>query len=117
MKKQRIVILLSIVVLAATAVPVLATELTVYSARKEHLVKPLFEAYEKESGTKIRYLTGKAPALLQRLPVLARGAPHRFVKPASFAMIVGHTVFAPHHAGLLPDTGVPIFGMCVFQMS
>lgn len=42
-------------------------ELIVYSARKEHLIQPLFEAYTNETGTKIKYITGKAPALLQRI--------------------------------------------------
>lgn len=41
--------------------------IVVYSARKEHLVKPVFDAYQKETGVKIRYITGKAPVLLQRL--------------------------------------------------
>lgn len=42
-------------------------ELVVYSARKEHLIKDLFEKYEKEQGVKITYITGKAPVLLQRI--------------------------------------------------
>lgn len=45
----------------------LAEELVVYTARKEHLIKPLFEAYEKETGVKINYLTGKAAPLMERL--------------------------------------------------
>ncbi|WP_226860111.1 Fe(3+) ABC transporter substrate-binding protein [Desulfoluna spongiiphila] len=42
-------------------------ELVVYSARKEHLIKPLFDAYEKKTGVAIKYITGKAPVLLERL--------------------------------------------------
>ena len=42
-------------------------ELVVYSARKEHLIKDLFEKYEKESGVKVKYITGKAAVLLQRI--------------------------------------------------
>ncbi|MDT8419317.1 MAG: extracellular solute-binding protein [Desulfuromonadales bacterium] len=45
----------------------LAAELVVYSARNEHLIKPLFEAYTKETGTKISYVTDKEGPLLQRL--------------------------------------------------
>lgn len=45
----------------------LADELVVYSARKEHLIKPLFEAYTKETGTEITYITDKEGPLLQRL--------------------------------------------------
>ena len=44
-----------------------ADELVVYSARKEHLIKPLFDLYTKEAGTKISYVTDKAGSLLQRL--------------------------------------------------
>ncbi len=42
-------------------------ELVVYTARKEHLIKDLFEKYEKEHGIKITYITGKAAVLLQRI--------------------------------------------------
>lgn len=41
--------------------------LTVYSARKDHLIAPLFDAYEKKTGVKIQYVTDKAPALLERV--------------------------------------------------
>jgi iron(III) transport system substrate-binding protein len=44
-----------------------ADELVVYSARKEHLIKPLFDAYTKETGTEISFITDKAGPLLQRL--------------------------------------------------
>jgi len=40
---------------------------TVYSSRKEHLIKPLFEAFTKDSGIKVEYLTGKGGALIERL--------------------------------------------------
>ena len=44
-----------------------ATELVVYSSRKEYLVKPLFDAYEQATGVKINYTTDKAGALIARL--------------------------------------------------
>jgi iron(III) transport system substrate-binding protein len=44
-----------------------AEELVVYSARKEHLIKPLFDAYTKETGVKITFITDKAGPLLQRI--------------------------------------------------
>ncbi|SFV87926.1 Ferric iron ABC transporter, iron-binding protein [hydrothermal vent metagenome] len=40
---------------------------TVYSSRKEHLIKPLFDAFTKDTGIKVRYLTGKGGALIERL--------------------------------------------------
>ncbi|MBW2064699.1 MAG: extracellular solute-binding protein [Deltaproteobacteria bacterium] len=44
-----------------------AKELVVYSARKEHLIKPLFDAYTATAKVKIRFITDKAPVLLQRI--------------------------------------------------
>ncbi len=40
---------------------------TVYSARKEHLIKPLFDRYEALNNVEIRYLTDEAGPLLTRL--------------------------------------------------
>ncbi|SMN16954.1 Ferric iron ABC transporter, iron-binding protein [uncultured Candidatus Thioglobus sp.] len=51
-----------------TAVQAAIDELvTVYSSRKEHLIKPLFEAFTKDTGIKVEYLTGKGGALIERL--------------------------------------------------
>jgi iron(III) transport system substrate-binding protein len=50
-------------------------EVVVYSARKEHLIRPLFEAYTKETRVKINYITDKAPALLQRLKAEGANTP------------------------------------------
>ncbi|HEY5672934.1 MAG TPA: extracellular solute-binding protein [Malonomonas sp.] len=58
-------ILFSSLLLVSTAA--LADELVVYSARNEHLIKPLFDAYTKETGTTISFITDKEGPLLQRL--------------------------------------------------
>ncbi|MBW2040501.1 MAG: extracellular solute-binding protein [Deltaproteobacteria bacterium] len=50
-------------------------ELVVYSARKEHLIQPVFNRYTKESGIQIKYITDKAPVLLQRLKAEADNTP------------------------------------------
>lgn len=44
-----------------------ADTVTVYSARNEQLIKPLFDAYTKETGTQIQVLTDKEGPLLERL--------------------------------------------------
>ncbi len=44
-----------------------AEEVVVYSARKEHLIKPLFDAYTKETGVKVTFITDKAGVLVQKL--------------------------------------------------
>ena len=51
------------------------TEVVVYSARKEHLIKPLFDAYTKKTGVKIKYITGKEGALLERLKAEGKKTP------------------------------------------
>lgn len=43
------------------------TEIVVYSARHEPLIKPLFDTYTKKTGVKVKFITGEAGALMQRL--------------------------------------------------
>jgi iron(III) transport system substrate-binding protein len=50
-------------------------DLIVYSARKEHLIKPLFDAYTAKTGTTIRYITDKAGPLLARLKAEGTNTP------------------------------------------
>ncbi len=50
-------------------------ELVVYSARNEQLIKPVFDAYEREAGVKIRFITDKAGPLLERLKAEGRNTP------------------------------------------
>lgn len=42
-------------------------EVVVYSSRKEHLIKPLFDKFNEKTGIKVTYLTGKGGALIERL--------------------------------------------------
>jgi iron(III) transport system substrate-binding protein len=50
-------------------------KLVIYTARKEHLVKPLFTAYEKANNVKIEYITDKAAALMERLKAEGKRTP------------------------------------------
>lgn len=50
-------------------------EIVVYSARKEHLIKPLFDAYTKKTGVKVAYITAKANPLLERLKAEGKNTP------------------------------------------
>ncbi|MCG6976708.1 MAG: Fe(3+) ABC transporter substrate-binding protein [Acidiferrobacterales bacterium] len=52
-----------------------ADELVVYSARNEQLVRPLFDAYTRASGTSIRFITDKAGPLMQRLKAEGANTP------------------------------------------
>jgi iron(III) transport system substrate-binding protein len=60
------------VLFAATA---FSEEVVVYSARKEHLIRPLFETYTKETGVKINYITDKAAVLMQRIKAEGQTTP------------------------------------------
>ena len=69
--------LLTIIIFLTVAFSVTAfcEELVVYSARKEHLIRPLFETYTKETGVKIKYSTDKAAVLLQRIKAEGQATP------------------------------------------
>ena len=56
-------------------VPAESEDVVVYSARNEHLIRPLFEQYTGKTGVKISYITGKAPVLLQRLKAEGQNTP------------------------------------------
>lgn len=53
----------------------MAAEVNVYSARKEALIKPLFDRFTKQTGIKVNLVTGKADALLKRLSSEGRNSP------------------------------------------
>ena len=67
--------LLFLVGIIACSGTVFCQELVVYSARKEHLIKPVFDRYTQESGVAISYITDKAPVLLQRIKAEGRNTP------------------------------------------
>lgn len=59
----------------ACHIAIAADELVVYSSRKEHLVKPLFDAYTKKTGVQINYITDKAGPLMARLAAEGKNTP------------------------------------------
>ncbi|MBF0612340.1 MAG: Fe(3+) ABC transporter substrate-binding protein [Magnetococcales bacterium] len=50
-------------------------EVVIYSARKDHLIKPILDAYEKSTGGKSRFLTDDAAPLLARLKAEGENTP------------------------------------------
>ena len=70
-----IIISLSSFILFASIGTAFSKDLVVYSARKEHLIKPVFDLYTKDTDIKIKYITGKAPVLLQRLKAEGKNTP------------------------------------------
>jgi iron(III) transport system substrate-binding protein len=69
--------LLSLLVLLVACGEQQATspELLIYSARKEHLIKPLFDLFTEKTGIKVRYVTDKAGPLLTRLEAEGENTP------------------------------------------
>lgn len=52
-----------------------SADLVVYSARNEQLIKPLFQAYTKETGIAVKFVTDKEGPLLQRLKAEGENSP------------------------------------------
>ncbi len=75
MKKTSCIWFLTIAILVAGAASATGKEVVVYSARNEHLIRPIFEAYTAQTGVKVRFLTGKAPVLLQRIKAEGKNSP------------------------------------------
>jgi iron(III) transport system substrate-binding protein len=52
-----------------------AETLVVYSARNEQLIKPVFDAYSRETGVEVQFTTGDAAVLIERLAAEGRNSP------------------------------------------
>ncbi len=73
--QRTLCLLLTIVSLALGPGVFAADELVVYSARKEHLIKPVLDRYTQETGITIKLLTDKAASLLVRLKAEGANTP------------------------------------------
>jgi len=75
MLSQIIALILLVLVSFPVHVSAVSEEIVVYSARKEHLIKPLFDKYTKKTGVKIKYITGNEGVLLERLKAEDKNTP------------------------------------------
>lgn len=73
--KAFLLVLLTSSAMLSPVVALAAEEIVVYTARKEHLVKPLFDAYTRKTGVQIIYITDKAAPLLARLQAEGKNSP------------------------------------------
>jgi len=73
MKAQRIFIALGLALYAGATLG--AAPLIVYSARNEQLIRPLFDAWESQGGTRIEFITDKEAPLLARLKTEGANTP------------------------------------------
>ena len=68
-------ILVAAALLSGAATAYAADEIVVYSARNEQLIKPLFDAYTKETGVAIKFITDKEGPLLEKLKAEGANTP------------------------------------------
>jgi iron(III) transport system substrate-binding protein len=100
---------LSILLLAGLIAPSLhAAELVVYTERKEPLVRPIFDRYERETGTTVRLLSDGAPALIERLA--AEGANTR---ADLFMAVDAGSLWQAAERGLLAPLASPVLEAAV----
>ncbi|OUD12672.1 extracellular solute-binding protein [Thioflexithrix psekupsensis] len=67
---------ISSLVVSSLITPTLqADTVVVYTARKDHLIKPLFDAYTKNTGVNIQFTTAQEAALLERLVAEGENTP------------------------------------------
>ena len=59
----------------AVSAAAMSEELVVYSARNEQLIKPLFDAYTRETGVQVKFVTDKEGPLMQRLKAEGANTP------------------------------------------
>jgi iron(III) transport system substrate-binding protein len=71
----RVFAILGLAVSPLLGVVASADTLVVYSARNEQLIKPIFDAYTKETGVEIKFTTGDAAVLIERLAAEGRNSP------------------------------------------
>jgi iron(III) transport system substrate-binding protein len=72
----RVVATLAAVLATGALAPLAAAEtLVVYSARNEQLIKPVFDAYTRETGVEVKFTTGDAAVLIERLAAEGRNSP------------------------------------------
>jgi len=80
--------LLAALALVATALPALAEEIVVYSARNEQLIKPLFDAYTKDTGVAVKFITDKEGPLMARLKAEGSNTPGRHLADSGCGQLV-----------------------------
>jgi iron(III) transport system substrate-binding protein len=68
-------LLLPALIGAALATAAHASELNIYSARQERLIKPQLDAFEEKTGIKVNLVTGDAKELVQRLKAEGPNSP------------------------------------------
>ncbi len=74
-RKQWMALIAGLATTLVSSYTLASDEVVVYSARNEQLIKPLFDAYSKESGVEVKFVTDKAGPLMQRLKAEGENTP------------------------------------------
>lgn len=82
-----------------TAPALAGSEVNIYSARKEDLIKPLLDDFSKQTGITVNLVTGKEAELLQRLQSEGINSPADLLLTSDAGRLA-----AAHHAGVLQTT-------------
>lgn len=64
-----------LLILLSLSTQLSANEVNVYSARQEQLIKPLLDAFSKDTGIKVNLVTGKDDALIKKLELEGQRSP------------------------------------------
>ena len=72
---KRLTLALAFGCVLTAAVTAAAETVVVYSARNEQLIKPLFDAYTKETGVTVKFITDKEGPLMARLKAEGANTP------------------------------------------
>jgi iron(III) transport system substrate-binding protein len=100
--------LLSIWLLACSETPK-GPEVVVYTSRKDHLIRPVFDLYTRETGVRIRYTTDDEGALITRLAAEGRNSPADLlitVDAGNLWQAASRDLFQPVHSALL-EANIP----------
>lgn len=75
MKKYSVAVTALLCSMATSSPGFAAAEVVVYSARNEQLIKPMFDAFTKETGIAVKFVTDKEGPLMQRLKAEGANTP------------------------------------------
>ncbi len=96
--------LITITASLLSALPAAAEEVVVYSSRNEQLIKPLFDAYTKETGVSVRFITDKEGPLIERLKAEGTNTPADLL----ITVDAGNLWYAAHEGLLRPIDSAPL---------
>ena len=65
-----------------------AAEVNIYSARKEMLIKPLLDQFNRDTGIKVNLITGKADTFIKRLEIEGKNTPADILLTVDAARLV-----------------------------